>query len=36
MRRQLIDVFQTSHIVGMTHDGAYVVRPRDPTYEMSP
>ena len=35
MRRQLIDAFETSHIVGMTHDGAYVVRSRDLTSETS-
>jgi predicted GNAT superfamily acetyltransferase len=33
VREQLVDAFDTSHIVGMTHDGAYVVRPRDPTRE---
>jgi predicted GNAT superfamily acetyltransferase len=33
VREQLVDVFDTSHIVGMTHDGAYVVRPRDLTRE---
>lgn len=33
VREQLVDVFDTSHIVGMTHDGAYVVRPRDLTHE---
>jgi hypothetical protein len=34
-RRELIDAFETSHIVGMTHDGAYVVRSRDLTSETS-
>lgn len=33
VREQLVDVFDTSHIVGMTHDGAYVVRPRDLAHE---
>jgi predicted GNAT superfamily acetyltransferase len=29
VRDQLADAFAASHIVGMTHDGAYVLRPRD-------
>ena len=35
LREQLVDAFDSSHIVGMTHDGAYVVRPRDLTHETS-
>lgn len=31
VRAQLAGAFSTSHIVGMTHDGAYVLRPRDMT-----
>jgi predicted GNAT superfamily acetyltransferase len=33
MRSQLVDAFETSHIVGMTNDGAYVLRPRAPRGE---
>jgi predicted GNAT superfamily acetyltransferase len=33
VRERLVDAFGTAHIVGMTHDGAYVVRPRDPRRE---
>ena len=30
VRDQLVNVFHDSHVVGMTNDGAYVVRPRNP------